>query len=76
MDGLDNMLADTFQRRRSRLQITGFRLRVTSPGVLVIALLCLRPDGTPAKKDSMGGSTLYLGMLFGGWYLFNIYFNM
>lgn len=27
------------------------------------------------KKESLG-KTLYLGALFGGWYLFNIWFNM
>lgn len=35
----------------------------------------LLADESAEKKESMN-KTLYLGMLFGGWYLFNIYFNM
>ena len=34
-----------------------------------------RTDDSAEQKETLG-KTLYLGMLFGGWYLFNIYFNM
>lgn len=35
----------------------------------------MRTDDSAAQKEPLS-KTLYLGMLFGGWYLFNIYFNM
>ena len=34
------------------------------------------PPAAPAEEEGGTGKTLYLGLLFGLWYLFNIQFNM
>ena len=51
----------------------------TSSFACLNVILCsqVRPADTAAadKKEALG-KTLYLGLLFGGWYMFNIWFNM
>jgi hypothetical protein len=47
-----------------------------SPPGLKLARCQLAPAAAPAEEEGGTGKTLYLGFLFGLWYLFNIQFNM